>query len=105
MAMMPNDANVFDQLGVLASPASWQIIGVLAEHKPDPVPVHVITDKLGIKQSTASMRLRRMRNARLIRLGDVGYVADTAQIRSVIGADSYTRITQDLRARNEDTPR
>ena len=104
--MEPDNVSFFDQFRALASEASWKIIGVLAAHKPEPVPVRVLSEELGYKQATTSTHLRRLRNARLVRQQGwhEGYLADTAQIKAVIGQESYTRITQELRGQNEDRP-
>lgn len=103
--MEPSDVSFMDQLKALASAGSCKIIGVLAAHKPDPVRVHVLAEELGIARSTVSMRLRRLRNARLVRTQGwhEGYLIDTGEIKAVLGTESYTRITQELQGRNEDS--
>ena len=108
MAMItsPCEGNFIERLRVLASEVSVAIIGVLAKHRPDPVPVHIISTELGIPQSTASTHLARLRKARLVKIESrrKGYTDDSAELRAVIGERSYRRITQDFAAQNEDTP-
>ena len=97
---LSNERETFiDQLRALASKESMDILGVLAESKPTPVPVHAITEKLQLPQSTVSTHLAKLRKVQLIKAAGNrrrGYFADTAQLKAVIGERSYTRITQEL---------
>lgn len=101
----PRDEGFIEKLKALA--AGFDVVKVLVNHKPNPVPVSVISEELGVKRSTASMHLGRLRRANLVGLAgrNEGYFAQTAQVRAVVGAENYTRITQGFGLRqNGDTP-
>jgi DNA-binding transcriptional ArsR family regulator len=104
---MEDDGTFIKQLKVLASDASVKIIRVLSEYKPNPVPVRVISAELGMKQQATSAHLARLRKVHLIAPGGnrrKGYLADTGEIKAVIGPQGYKRITRELGTINEDTP-
>lgn len=50
-----------EKLRALASQESMDILGILAEAKPTPVPVHAITEKLCLPRSTVSTHLAKLR--------------------------------------------
>jgi DNA-binding IclR family transcriptional regulator len=82
------------------------IIGALVSHRPNPVSVGIISAELGMERSIASRHLAKLRKVRLVGMQGRkrGYVADSAEIRAVIGGENYTRITQGFFRQNEDTP-
>lgn len=97
------------QLKALANDASIEIIKTLVQHKPTPVPVSVLAQELGIRRSTASMRLARLRKVHMVAMEEEsrrkGWTVNTGEVKAVIGLENYkTRITQDLHIPNEDTP-
>jgi len=95
------------RLKALANTVSMRIIGALASHRPEPVPVGVLSAELDIERSIASRHLARLRKVRLVGMVSRkrGYIAESAEIRAVIGPQSYQRITQGFGiAQNEDTP-
>ena len=103
------EGNTFiEQLRALASRESMDILGILAESKPTPVPVSAITEKLQLPRSTVSTRLAKLRKVQLVKAAGPsrrrGYFANTAEIKAVIGIENYQRITQDLQDKNEDVP-
>ena len=97
-----------DRLRALASTASMAIIGVLASHRPHPVPVGALSVALGMTRTTTSTHLARLRKVHLVRIQDRrkgGYVANSAEIRAVIGGKNYRKITQGFgHCQNDDTP-
>jgi DNA-binding transcriptional ArsR family regulator len=95
-----------EKLRALASKESVSILSCLVAHRPAPVPVHALSEELGIERSKTSKYLARLRNARLVGMQSRkrGYLPDTKEIKAVIGETNYTRIIQDLRTKNEDTP-
>jgi predicted transcriptional regulator len=98
-----------DRLKALANTVSVAIIGALARHKPDPVPVRTLEAELGISESVASKHIRALRRVNLVRPAGArrteGYLANTAELCAVIGLQSYRRITQDFEQRqNENAP-
>ena len=98
------EENFIEQLRALASSESVKIIKVLAEAKPTPVPVHAIAERLQVPRSTASTHLAKLRKVQLVAMAGRrrGYFANTAEIKAIIGEHNYTRITQELRSKNED---
>jgi DNA-binding transcriptional ArsR family regulator len=99
------DDGFVEKLKALASDASVKIIRVLTEHKPDPVPVRVISSSIGANRATTSKHLAALRKAHLVAPSgrQQGYTADTGEIKAVIGEQSYRRITRELKAQNDDT--
>ena len=95
------------RLKVLANTVNQAIIGALAHHKPEPVPVRMLAEETGIPRSSISGALSRLRDAQFVvtQGRQKGYIAESAQIRAIIGLENYTRITQGFGPRqNEDMP-
>ncbi len=96
--------SLVDALRALADTASMAIVGVLAAHKSEPVPVKQITGEIGIPRRVVSGRLARLSRVKLVKLAggrQKGYLSQTEKIKAVIGEENYTRFWG---SQNEDTP-